>query len=398
MDYLQISKLTNYLYTFTCLNDEFTLCAEDGLSDPTLYWIALSQLLCFGDDLDSLPEAIHFNQYFNSTLPTALKVGPALHQYSALSSTEVSFYTKCAVSCLAKLLRQSKVLDSTSQLTLKSISRLAHNLYHYDEFAFTAKATPSIVHPFYLSTDISRFFYHLLRKRGYVVLENYLLQDFLHELHTEVSSIQHQEYTSGNAYLYGQSHTLQRVYNLFSKSPLTRQLYVTEPILDILRYFYQRPTLHPLYCLSSVQSNHLHPGADPQNWHVDNSLPPPIPLMPIRLNINLNLDLFSESNGATQVVPFSHNSSSYPNITSNTITSYITAPPGSLIVWDGSLWHRSTANRTSQTRSAILACFCNSIFRELSSEESYPLIINSSQASLYGSYFHDVMGFSHGIK
>jgi len=124
MDYLQISKLTNYLYTFTCLNDEFTLCAEDGLSDPTLYWIALSQLLCFGDDLDSLPETIHFNQYFNSTLPTALKVGPALHQYSALSSTEVSFYTKCAVSCLAKLLRQSKVLDSTSQLTLKSISAL----------------------------------------------------------------------------------------------------------------------------------------------------------------------------------------------------------------------------------------------------------------------------------
>jgi len=166
MDYLQISKLTNYLYTFTCLNDEFTLCAEDGLSDPTLYWIALSQLLCFGDHLDSLPETIHFNQYFNSTLPTALKVGPALNQYSALSSTEVSFYTKCAVSCLAKLLRQSKVLDSTSQLTLKSISRLAHNLYHYDEFAFTAKATPSIVHPFYLSTDISRFFYHLLRKEA----------------------------------------------------------------------------------------------------------------------------------------------------------------------------------------------------------------------------------------
>lgn len=72
------------------------------------------------------------------------------------------------------------------------------------------------------------------------------------------------------------------------------------------------------------------------------------PHAPFVANTLIALDDFTEANGATRIVPGSHNWS-VPVDPKREVT-YAEMPAGSLLVFNGSLWHAGGGNRTSDQR------------------------------------------------
>jgi hypothetical protein len=75
---------------------------------------------------------------------------------------------------------------------------------------------------------------------------------------------------------------------------------------------------------------------------------------PIALNALLCLDDFTAENGATWVVPGTHNFSEFPS--KNFLDKYscqVTAAAGTYLVLDGMLFHKAGSNRTSRERRAL---------------------------------------------
>ena len=88
------------------------------------------------------------------------------------------------------------------------------------------------------------------------------------------------------------------------------------------------------------------PGCDRQGLHQDDShYPIPRPHPPLVANTLIALDDFTVANGATLVVPDSHKWDRILNPDEPTLQ--IEMKAGSLLVWDGALWHAGGANKTS---------------------------------------------------
>ena len=183
------------------------------------------------------------------------------------------------------------------------------------------------------------------------------------------------EITREVAYQYGSGGHLQRVYGLALKDEIFLNLLINQISIGIADQFFERDTIHETYLLSSYQANILSAGAESQQWHVDTALPSPLPQWPVRLNYNILLDDFTSMNGSTKLVPGSHHLNT--NIAEREVFSAIAeksalqieASKGSVICWDGRLWHKSDSNKSDKSRAALLACFSSSVLAELAAEE-----------------------------
>ena len=72
--------------------------------------------------------------------------------------------------------------------------------------------------------SLSKSIYKSIEEKGYAIEPNFLSNERLSELKTITNQIASRERQSGNAYLYGTSHTNQRIYNLISKDKIYRDL------------------------------------------------------------------------------------------------------------------------------------------------------------------------------
>jgi hypothetical protein len=96
-----------------------------------------------------------------------------------------------------------------------------------------------------------------------------------------------------------------------------------------------------------LSSNHAHvrvQGDPPQGMHTDSPLmPDPLPDAPVASNAMWVIDNFSLESGATLVVPGSHKKRSNPPSNAMEMAIPIEAPVGSVIVFNGNLWHSAGA-------------------------------------------------------
>ena len=91
------------------------------------------------------------------------------------------------------------------------------------------------------------------------------------------------------------------------------------------------------------------PGTDPQGFHQDDGhYPLPRPRPTFIANTLIALDDFTKENGATRLVPFSHNWTA--PVRQDVEFEYAEMEAGSLLVFDGALWHSGGGNRTSEMR------------------------------------------------
>lgn len=134
------------------------------------------------------------------------------------------------------------------------------------------------------------------------------------------------------------------VHNLFAK---TRA--VDDVAIDPLLLLVIEGVLGPLFQMSVATAMCPDPGVDPQGLHQDDGhYPLPRPRPPFIANTLIALDDFSESNGATRLVPGSHRWTHPVNHEEDFVVAEM--PAGSLLVFDGALWHAGGGNSTNDKR------------------------------------------------
>lgn len=200
----------------------------------------------------------------------------------------------------------------------------------------------------------------------------------------------------GNAFTEEAGGVNQRVWMLINKGRVFRDLALhprTSPIVEAV--------LGPGYLLSTLSANIAKPGGTLMGLHTDQwwmPRPQPRRAPPVRpgairrgefyghddgdearaiappaaCNVMFCLNDFTEANGATRIVPFSHLTGAQPPPgTPHSVPSVAAeAPAGTAVVFEGRVWHGTGANRTNGPRLGLLATYCAPQFR---TQENYTL-------------------------
>jgi len=146
-----------------------------------------------------------------------------------------------------------------------------------------------------------------------------------------------------------------RVNDFVNRGPEFDGLYVYQPVLEACCRIIGQP-----FKLSTMHARTVRPYSPAQNLHVDfgregDGWP--------MVGFIMMVDEFRIDNGATRFVPGSHKWSAiptdFPQDTSADYDGQVLAfgPAGSVIVYNGSVWHGHTANRAGEPRRSIQGAY-----------------------------------------
>jgi len=146
-----------------------------------------------------------------------------------------------------------------------------------------------------------------------------------------------------------------RVNDFVNRGPEFDGLYVYGPVLEACCRIIEQP-----FKLSTMHARTVRPYSQAQNLHVDfrheaGGWP--------MVGFIMMVDEFRTDNGATRFVPRSHKwptiPTDFPNDTSADYEGQVLAcgPVGSVIIYNGSVWHGHTANRVGEPRRSIQGAF-----------------------------------------
>ncbi|HEY1635417.1 MAG TPA: phytanoyl-CoA dioxygenase family protein [Acidimicrobiales bacterium] len=156
-----------------------------------------------------------------------------------------------------------------------------------------------------------------------------------------------------------------RVYNLLVHGALYERIPVHANVLPIVD-----GVLDPGCLVSSLSSIDIGPGETAQPIHADDQLIPlPKPHPPTVCNTMWALTDFTESNGATRLLPGSHLLDHSPDLFKSYESIPAEMPKGSVLVWHGSLWHGGGANQTGQRRVGIAMNYCAGYIRQQENQQ-----------------------------
>ena len=220
-----------------------------------------------------------------------------------------------------------------------------------------------------LTTDLARAEADLA-EHGYCLIEGALPPSRVSELRGRLAELAEQEIADGTDYVY-ENGCNQRIWTLLNKGDCFVDL-ALDPLVEKLMV----TLLGYGYLLSNIDANIAGPGGPPMFLHADQSfVPPPWPDYPLVANAMWMLDDFTPENGATRVLPGSHRKGHGPVPTiDDSQTVPVCGPAGTVMVFEGRLWHQTGANVTSdQRRHGILAYYCRPFMR---TQESWFLSID----------------------
>jgi Phytanoyl-CoA dioxygenase (PhyH) len=148
-----------------------------------------------------------------------------------------------------------------------------------------------------------------------------------------------------------QGRTTSRMHDLVNRGPAFDSLYVYPPILEACALTIGRP-----FKLSTLLARTLRPDTPSQTLHADFSADADGWPM---LGFILMVDAFQPENGATRFVPRSHYWHAPPSDFAGEHENQILAcgPAGSVVVYNGSVWHGHSANRTGEPRRSIQGAY-----------------------------------------
>jgi len=146
-----------------------------------------------------------------------------------------------------------------------------------------------------------------------------------------------------------------RVNDFVNRGPEFDGLYIYRPLLAACCQIIGRP-----FKLSTMHARTLEPGATAQSLHVD--VEREADGWPL-VGFIVMVDEFRAENGATRFVPGSHLLSHEPGElmkeTADSCEGQVLAcgPAGSVIIFNGSVWHGHAANRSARRRRSIQGAF-----------------------------------------
>jgi ectoine hydroxylase-related dioxygenase (phytanoyl-CoA dioxygenase family) len=241
-----------------------------------------------------------------------------------------------------------------------------------------------------------------INENGYAIIENFLSSDALIEMKSALNSIAERERKNGVAYMYGSEQRNQRVYNLLSKHKCFREILECNFLENLMDNLFYRPTYHDKFGLSSIAAHIIPHNGEAMLMHVDNAVPDPMPPWRIRFIVVICLTDMSIDNGAPAVVPRSHKLLKKPSydeaVAAVADEKVLVAPAGSLVMWDGALWHRSRKNITNFDRVGVIISYAASFFKEICGEEEHLLVVPSTLQEELSPRLRSLIGLDRGIK
>lgn len=180
-----------------------------------------------------------------------------------------------------------------------------------------------------------------LRSYGYVILPEVLSADQVAQLAAEIERL-HDTVTTGRSQPEG--YRTLRIYNLLAKTRLGDPVVLHPTVLALAD-----AVLGEHFQLSIASTATVLPGEVRQGFHRDDLFYDiPYPHRPLVLNTMWAISAFTEENGATVLVPGSHTWPGEPPADARVVAAEM--PPGSVLLWDGAIWHSAGANRSDAPR------------------------------------------------
>ena len=214
------------------------------------------------------------------------------------------------------------------------------------------------------STELSA---HLerMKRDGYTIVERVIDEQTVAALRDDVFRLERALAVQPAPNVFEGRSTL-RIYNLLARGAIYHPIPVHERVLPIVEGVLDQGCL-----VSSLSSIDIGPGEAAQPLHADDQLIPlPKPHVSIICNTMWALTDFTEANGATRLVPGSHRADRSPQPFGEPApTIAAEMPAGSVLVFDGSLWHGGGANRTSERRLGIAMNYCAGWMRQQENQQ-----------------------------
>ena len=202
-----------------------------------------------------------------------------------------------------------------------------------------------------------------VRQDGYTIVENAIAPDLIDALNAALTRLE-RELDAKPAMNGFEGHKTVRIYNLLKFGAPFDAVPVHANVLPIIE-----GVLDPGCLISSLSSIAIDPGEVAQPIHADDMvIPLEKPHVPIVCNSMWALTDFTEANGATRLVPGSHLKQN-PDYGGAYETVPAEMPAGSVLIWDGSLWHGGGANHTDQRRTGVAMNYCAGFIRQQENQQ-----------------------------
>lgn len=202
-----------------------------------------------------------------------------------------------------------------------------------------------------------------IRRDGFTIVERVLEPDLVDELSASLERLERElaAKPAGNAF--EGAHTV-RIYNLLRFGAPFDRVPVHPAILPIVEGVLDRGCL-----ISSLSSIAIDPGESAQPIHADDQvIPIPKPHPPLVCNTMWALTDFTAANGATRIVPGSHRRPD-PEYGGRYETIAAEMPRGSVLIWDGALWHGGGANSSDHRRTGVAMNYCAGYIRQQENQQ-----------------------------
>ena len=226
-----------------------------------------------------------------------------------------------------------------------------------------------------------------LARDGFTVIEDFLSPEDLAEARMRIDALSG-AHRGRNPF---EGYATERIYTLVARGAVFERMVEDPRVLSLLDRF-----LLPGYLLTASQSIRIHPGEAAQALHIDDSfyrLPRPRPA--VSLTLIAAIDVFTDENGATDILPGSHlwdEARAAEALAAGGGPGLVPAemPAGAAIVLQGNLIHRGGANRSSAPRLALTNQYCQPWARP---QENFFLGVPRAQAAALSPRLQALLGY-----
>lgn len=152
----------------------------------------------------------------------------------------------------------------------------------------------------------------------------------------------------------------QRIRNLINKGEAFRRMMLNPAFSELMAHM-----LGDDFLVSSLGANIVRRGGVPGGLHADAGYSPAETPYAVAANCIFMLSEFTEANGATRVVPGSHLWKAWPteDAAPEGMVQAV-GPAGTMLVFDGRLWHGTGPNLAGEARHGVLAYCCRPWLRQ----------------------------------
>lgn len=221
-----------------------------------------------------------------------------------------------------------------------------------------------------------------VERDGFVIIPSLLSPSQIERIKRELSPLL--LHTGRNNF---EGHKTQRLYAVLEKTRAIDALVEHPRILALLDRMFL-----PNYLLSQAQVINIMPGEAAQHLHPDDGFyRTPRPRPALGAATVWAIDEFTEDNGATVLVPGSHEWADGRMPTSDDATVQAVMRPGSVAFYPGTLWHGGGANKSDSARFAITCQYCEPYLR---TQENFFLSISKETVRGLSENIRRMLGYS----